>query len=213
MSAEELGRVPKFSQWQAVMRDIEHGRPQSEKGIQGVGTRKKVRFMQWCLAEAKRERVRRDLLQATTISISCDKRGTRFLLRFRCIDDKKLRLRTGILDISQSMSSTASDYKKAILKGIQKAMRAGTKPNSAGAATATALNDKEQDELRKVSSRVEHFAADGAADVQLAGRELASNLMLGGPTVEELQGHFLQDLPGLKAISRDRSHACQRTSG
>ena len=213
MSAEKLGRVPKFNEWQAVMRDVEHGRPTGEKGVQGVGGGKKVRFMQWCLAEAKRELVRRDLLKATTISLSCDKRGTRFLLRFRCINDEKLRLRTGILDISQSMGGTATDYKKAVVKGIQQAMRAGTPPNSAGAATATALNAKEQDELRKVSKKVEHFAADGAPDVQLAGRELASNLMLAGPTVEELQGLILQDLPGLKAISRDRSHACQRTVG
>ena len=146
--------MPKFNDWQAVMRDVELGRPQSKKGIKGVGAGKKVRFMQWCLAEAKRELVRRDLLKATTISLSCDKRGTRFLLRFRCVDDK-LRLRTGILDISQCMSSTATDYKKATVKGIQQAMRASTPPNSAGAATATALNDKEQDELRKVSNKVE----------------------------------------------------------
>lgn len=216
-SPEELGRVPTFNDWQAVMRDVELGRPQSKKGIKGVGQRKKVRFMQWCLAEAKRELVRRDLLKATTISLSCDKRGTRFLLRFRCVDDE-LRLRAGILDISQCMSSTATDYKKATVKGIQQAMRAGTPPNYlgkiAGAATATAqLNDKEQDELRKVGNKVEHFAADGASDVQLAGRALASNLMLTGPTVEEIQGLILQDLPSIKAVSRDRSHACQRTVG
>ena len=61
--------------------------------------------------------------------------------------------------------------------------------------------------------KVEHFVADGGSDVQLAGRELASGLHMGGPSPKPLSDVIVQDLPFLKVVSRDRSHAAQRLPG
>ncbi len=175
----------------------------------------KIRFMQWCLAESKRELNRASFKSARSISISCDKRRTRFLLRFRCVC-KDLRLRTGVVHISQCLSGTAADHKTAILRGLESAMTPGKPPRTiisyGGDAVDTHPCQAQRDMVKSLCSKVEHFAADGASDVQLAGRELATSLALTGPTAEQLQGVILQDLPNIKAVSRDRSHACQRIS-
>ena len=55
--------------------------------------------------------------------------------------------------------------------------------------------------------------ADGGSDVQLAGRELASGLHMSGPSPKVLSDAIVQDLPFLKVVSRDRSHAAQRLPG
>ena len=60
---------------------------------------------------------------------------------------------------------------------------------------------------------VEHFVADGGSDVQLAGRELAIGLHMSGPSPKHLSDVIVQDLPFLKVVSRDRSHAAQRLPG
>ena len=46
----------------------------SEGGIKGIGCRKKVSQMRWCLAEAQRDRYRAALLSATTVTLKQDKR-------------------------------------------------------------------------------------------------------------------------------------------
>ena len=55
--------------------------------------------------------------------------------------------------------------------------------------------------------------AGGGSDVQLAGRELATDLHMGGPSPAPLSDVIVQDLPFLKVVSRDRSHAATRLPG
>lgn len=54
--------------------------------------------------------------------------------------------------------------------------------------------------LKKVIGKIECFTADGAADEQLAGRELASGLRLAGETPKELDGVLHKSLPQLKVV-------------
>ena len=61
--------------------------------------------------------------------------------------------------------------------------------------------------------QVEHFVADGGSDVQLAGRELATGLNMCGTSPNHLSDVIVQDLPFLKVVSRDRSHAATRLPG
>ena len=102
---------------------------------------------------------------------------------------------------------SARDQKHAIMRGLQVGMTPTT-PRTGVTPCRSASTIKD---VQSVCGKVEHMAADGAADVQLATRELATNLTLAGPTVEELHGCLENDLPNIKASSRDRSHACQRT--
>ena len=80
------------------------------------------------------------------------------------------------------------------------------------AATAGTRSGHEIDAFRLVD-KVKHFVADGDSDVQLAGRELVNGLHMSGPSPKHLSDVIVQDLPFLKVVSRDRSHAAQRLPG
>ena len=64
--------------------------------------------------------------------------------------------------------------------------------------------------MAQLVHKVEHFCADGGSDVQLAGRELASNLGMAEPSTKQLSDVVVQSLPMLKVVSKDRSHAATR---
>ena len=61
------------------------------------------------------------VIDAVSISLSCDKRKTRFVLRIRAYD-KHLHGMTGILAISQHISTVhvpgADSYRQAVLQGL-----------------------------------------------------------------------------------------------
>ena len=153
------------------------------------------------------------LNDAMSISLSCDKRNTRFVLRFRA-SDRHLNVRSGIFAISQNISTVqvpgADSYRQAVLQGLLHAATPKKPPRPA--ATAGTHSGNETDALRLVE-KVEHFVGDGGSDVQLAGRELASGLHMSGPSPKHLSDVIVQDLPFLKVVSRDRSHAAQRLPG
>lgn len=89
---------PSLADWDAVLRESIAGNPTALSGIAGVGSGKKVRRMQWCLAEAKRDLSRKHLRDAVAISISQDMRATRFLIKFRCASPT-LEVHEGIVDL------------------------------------------------------------------------------------------------------------------
>ena len=75
-----------------------------------------------CLAEAnKSTHLDCLVIDAVSISLSCDKRKTRFALRFRA-SDKHLNVMTGILAVNQHISTVhapeADSYKLATLQGL-----------------------------------------------------------------------------------------------
>ena len=81
----------------------------------------------------------------------------------------------------------------ATLRAIER-MSATTAPP--GVANPSKVNPK----LAKlIASKIECFAADGAADEQLAGNELTANAFLAWPNIKNLSGVEIQSLPNLKA--------------
>ena len=104
----------------------------SEGGIKGIGCRKKVSQMRWCLAEAQRDRYRAALLSATTVTLKQDKRkGTRFIMRFKCCDSK-LQVTEGTLQTRRHVGGPAADASGA--DGLRLATMQGLKSISTPAA-------------------------------------------------------------------------------
>lgn len=174
----------------------------SLKGVEGVGERRKIQKMQFCLAEAQRDETRTNLREAVCISIAQDKRNTRFLMRYKCCNER-LEVNSGILthsrDVADFVHQGADSVRKATLMGIQHACTRLAAPD--------AKNDKpvvDNALFDMVVKKVECFAADGASDEQLAGRELAGSLNLCGPEVHELRGTLVQSLPALKVHEAQR---------
>ncbi len=199
----EHGAVPKKEEWAKVLNDTLRGNATSVSGVAAVGSRKKVRFMQWCLAEGKRELHRAALLAAGSISISYDKRGTRFLVRFRCAD-ARLQVCTGILSIMRRTSGNADDIRGAVLLAVQTALQ--QRPSGRGTADTAVPVDPAG--LVKVVGRVEHIVADAEAAPQLAARELGPQMGLAGPDIDEVRESLLQALPALKAIRKTHESPC-----
>ena len=57
--------------------------------------------MEFCLAEALREKHRRFLVEACTVSVSMDGRQSRLLLRFSATHSKTLQVREGIMGLER----------------------------------------------------------------------------------------------------------------
>ena len=66
-----------------------------QKGVNGVGHRMKVKLMQWCLSEGKRNINRKFLKTATSIALHQDVRGSKLMCRFKA-SNRKLQSRTGV---------------------------------------------------------------------------------------------------------------------
>ena len=186
---------PCTAHWRAVYDHLQSN-PTSIHGVPGVGGRDKVCKMQWCLAEAKRAATRAYLKDAVCVAVSQDKRNTRFLMRFRCAD-ANLEVHEGTLCLRREVGEpgcVGSDaLRTATLRGLQDALtptRGPKCPQIRGEALDTTL-------LKQVIGKVECFAADGASEEQLAGRELASGLQLAGPTIKVLDT-LMQSLPNLR---------------
>ena len=82
-------------------------------------------------------------------------------------------------------------------------------PAQAGTTGMSDARGNAADALR-IMEKVAHFVADGGYDVQLAGRELATGMLVSGPSPKHLSDVIVQDLPSVKVVSRDRSHVVQR---
>ena len=79
--ADDAGLLPSVSTFKNTLHLTQSGRASSSSIIGGA---KKLRTLQWCLAESKRSMHLEFLLKdAMSISLSCDKRNTRFVLRCR----------------------------------------------------------------------------------------------------------------------------------
>ena len=174
--------------------------------MDGVGKKKKVRQMIWCIAEARRLEHMKCLKKAVCVSISEDKRGTRFLLRYKACD-QQLNVTKGVVALLHLVGSPdlngADSLRSATLKGLQHACTRISPPFRTEPDPQTDT-DMYQDLLKKVES----FAADGAGDEHLAARELGSHLGMCGENVRPLQDHLAQFLPGLKVAWRRDCFSC-----
>ena len=80
----------------AFLRVLTSCRKGARGELQGVGDRRKVRRMTWCLAEAIRNRHRAFLREADQLGLHQDKRGAKLLIRFTSVN-ASLQRRSGVL--------------------------------------------------------------------------------------------------------------------
>ena len=203
--AEGSEGTPSPNDWPTVEAATLSGSPLSIDGTEGLD-RHKLRKMQWCLAEAKRDWNRKQLQSATCISIMQDQRATRFECRFRCVSDK-LEVTTGLLDLARVVGdvdySGADAIRRATLSGIQRCCTPLSPPLVKNAEAKLNV-----DLAVLVASKIECFAADAAADEQLAGRELSPTLC--GVTTTEIRDTIVKELPNLKVARMQRTYASKR---
>lgn len=64
--------APPAKDFVSLLQQFRRGKTHGDKGCDGVGRRKKVRKMKWCLAEAVRARVRAAIRSAESMSIHAD---------------------------------------------------------------------------------------------------------------------------------------------
>ncbi|CAK0812942.1 unnamed protein product [Prorocentrum cordatum] len=149
----------------------------------GVGKRKKVRAMAFCLAEAA-------IAGARGLTITQDSRKRKLLMRFTAASDDLVVRERVLGHIQLEQGAGADDLMKASMRII--ANFCAPPRNGARAKVDQAL-------LKAAQHKVEHYSADAAPDEQLAG-----NLLRGRPyrvsqswfssNVARLQGHFIANL-------------------
>ena len=203
--------APGASKWKEVLKRTQDGSGTSSKGIAGVGSRHKVRRMQWCLSEGKRMLSRKRLKNALSVSIKQDKRGTRYLGRYRCCG-RDLKPKEGILQLARDVATPSCTGADALRKRTIQALEYACTP-TAPPGVSKPQPPIDMDLFTDLVAKVECFAADGASDEQLAGRELASSLNMAGPSVQKLQDVLVQDLAALKAVglvAHVRLYVCMR---
>ena len=194
--------MPGLSEWDRVLRETVSGNAVSQEGIPGIGKRRKVQKMQFCFAEAMRARTRRQFQEAVSIGISQDKRGTRFLMRYRACN-KNLEVSDGVICLLKLNGGDvackgADQIRKATMDGIVHVMspQVGPFPSTDKKPVAAPKASL----LVEIAAKVEALAADAASDEQLAGKELADGLNQAGPNVRPIRDSLLQSLPGLKVM-------------
>jgi len=88
--------------WDFMVRHHSHGR----EGIPGIGTWRKTRRMEWCLAEARRVLDRRFMSTATVASLMQDGRGNNLLIRL-VATNKQLDVRRFVMGLERDCGSGA----------------------------------------------------------------------------------------------------------
>lgn len=168
--------------------------------IPAVGKRKKVAMMRWCLAEAIRKQDREFLARAECVSLQQDVRGTRFLVRFRAIDND-LAVRTGVFQLTKLVASPdlpgAVALRQATMASLLHFCSERLPPSYASRQATEQQQQKPDFDLAgSLVQKVEAIAADAAADEQLALQEMAN---ISGDNMTALTGVYAQSFKNLKA--------------
>ena len=95
--------------------------------------------MEFCLAEAVRERHRRFLASACTVSMGMDARQGRLLLRFSGTEPQTLQVRTGTLGLERDYGSGAEACAHAVKVIVERFCSPGVCHPPCGATAATAV--------------------------------------------------------------------------
>ena len=175
------------------------------KGLPGIGERKKVRKMQWCIAEARRNLNKAFWLRCKSMSISQDKRSTRLLIRWRAATPE-LEMRSGVLGLLRDVpdvfegiigsDSTLASTTFALLQACTT-----TAPPYLSGLPEPPVDCELYEHLQDI---IEVFAADAASDEQLVGRELSHKFKAPNDDVPPV-------LPNLVMVARDATHASKRS--
>ncbi len=170
-----------------------------EDGLDGVGKRKKVTRMIYCLAEAVRQRTRIWLSDASSLTIHSDASQGRLLVRGQmCGHDICPRYcLLGTAVIREDPSALG------ISEAIVRALRDLATPLCSTPGSTTAPQAPYLPALTHICSIVEVFNADAASDEQLAGTLVAGGLDYAVP---------LGVFPHLKVISKGKPHGARRVT-
>ena len=195
---DESMAAPSYEEWKAVLHEPGLG------VVSSVGGLGKCRMMRWCLAAAHRRALKEKIQDAVTISIQQDMRGNRFLLRFRLVTPS-LEILTGTVGLRKhvpSLQAPGSDgLREATMSCIKEFCSKDTPPNYGGLRVAQKVKgpaEVDEDLHLRLCQRIEAFAADSAADEQLAARELQGG-PLAGPSIPPILDSLSQFLSNLKA--------------
>lgn len=171
-------------------------------GVQptACGTYRKTRKVEWCLAEARRHMHRHFLRTADVASLLQDGRHRSLLVKL-VATNANLEVRSIVLGLQRDYGSCNKAVQAATIQAIQafciEGRGAPMTPVKADDPGGDGTLDR--DLFKRILSRVEMFVADGAADEQLAGRELQQPSSGGAPP-----------LPNLRVVLRDKAHASRR---
>jgi len=197
--------APAEGLFKTLLDAVRQGKASGEKGVNGVGKRWKCRKMKFCLAEAKRQLVRKALREAIVIAVHQDGRKGRLAIRFNTCNNK-LETYQGVLgsaNLAKDFSMDAIGMRDATLAIIQNICtpklwlpfrRPGRKVEA-----STFIN---------VFDKLELFDADAAEDETVAGK------LLRGTRQGNDNGQVFDTMfPNLKICNRDKPHGSRRNFG
>ena len=185
------------SVWDFVVRHHSHGRD----GIPGIGTWRKTRRMEWCLAEARRVLDRHFMSTATVASLMQDGRGNNLLIRL-VATNTQLEVRRFVMGLERDCGSGAVAVRDATVLAMRRFCTRNDRPPPR-TMTQPDMGTRHLD--TKLFGHIKHiievFVADAAGDEQVAGRELQGSSSTSIPT-----------LPNLHLVLRDKAHAARRVT-
>jgi hypothetical protein len=183
--------------WDNMATKHSHG-----KGVEGVGTWRKTRKMEWRLASACRRQHREFLRHARVVSLMQDARQQNLLIRVVAVD-QHLQTRHFVLGVQRDYGSGALGVKDATLKILEDACRVDHRPPGMGAGSPDGPGGPDGNLdvalYKHLCNSIEVFTADAALDEQIAGRKLRNPSLSATP-----------DLPNLRLVLRDKAHASRR---
>ncbi len=205
----ETKRAPRLSSFKAVLEEKSKATA-NRHGIDGVGGRKKVAKLMFCLKEAYMNMQRKFMAGCKSIAIHQDVAGKRLLVKFVAASES-LEYASGVLgachvlDSGRGADGIALATKKIIqtfctpLAGLNYDFVASRKRS------ALASRHKLCAELEAhICQHIEMYDTDAARDEMVAGRLLSSSNIVDG-----LDGY----LPNVLIYKKDSTHAVKRFGG
>ena len=165
-----LAAAPSCSQFLEVLKCARSGEPKYKYGIKGICKRNKMRKMKWCLAEAHRRVDMSKFKTARTISLMQDVRKGKLLLRFKAVD-RYLRVSRGVVGQCTLERGSAHKLTQATYCLLADACTSNKSPPLLPHPLPARIS---LSTLSKLTHAVEMFAADAAADEQVAGHMLSA---------------------------------------
>ena len=172
-------------------------------GIDGVGRKRKIQKMIWCIREAVRRADETILGRAVCVTLVRDERASRLAIRFAAID-KTLTIRHGRLGQRRHFGTGALNITKATREVMQRAMTsnynipwATDETITSRAPVRSCFNQEAFDNLVKSTKMV---AVDSASDEINSVRDMHTPAD-GSPPLA----------PNLEVIGRDKAHGSRRS--
>ncbi len=109
-----VSRPPCPEEFKKVWEDVKSGKVQTVMPGEKLPNHRKRRAMEWCLAEALRQKGRDFVQHAATISLSSDSRDGRLIVRFSGSREGTMEVRQGTLGLERDYGTGNEAYTRAI---------------------------------------------------------------------------------------------------